>query len=164
MLTKKRCLGAFAPAVRAFCLQFRAALKGTNVGGQTPICNFLQESCGFLRVSARICASQTLCFLGRGENLCKTQRNSAKICVWAWFIPLVLCTLTIEVFCLQWEVGLSNGLSAKTSSKEGPTVRKTVSLFFSWRIFWAASHKGRGVKKEGSSSHWQPQEPQKPRD
>ena len=43
----------------------RAALKGTNLRGQTPIC-------GFLRVPAVFCS-----FL----------RKSAKICVWARFVP-----------------------------------------------------------------------------
>ena len=60
----------------------RAALKGTNLRGQTPICGFLRVSCGFSAVScenqqfsAKICVSQMLCFLGKCEN----QQKSAKI-------------------------------------------------------------------------------------
>ena len=34
---------------------FLAALKGTNLRGQTPICGFLRKSCGFLRKSAVFC-------------------------------------------------------------------------------------------------------------
>ena len=56
-----------------------AALKGTNLRGQTPICGFLRvpaKICGFLQKSAKICVSQMLCFSGKGENL----QKSAKIC------------------------------------------------------------------------------------
>ena len=56
---------------------FRAARKGTNLKGQTPICNFPRVSCENLRFSAKISFSQVLCFPGiiEGEN----QRKSARI-------------------------------------------------------------------------------------
>ena len=59
----------------------RAALKGTNPRGQTPICGFLQVPavfCGFQRKSAAFCEnlrSQMLHFLGKGEK----QQKSAKM-------------------------------------------------------------------------------------
>ena len=63
----------------------RAALKGTNLRGQT---RFSAVFCGFLRKSAVFCEnlrkSQMLRFLRKGEN----QRKSAKICVSARFVPL----------------------------------------------------------------------------
>ena len=58
----------------------RALLKGTNLKGQTPICNLLQVpavfcgSCESLRLSAKSCASQTFGFLGKGETLQKSVR------------------------------------------------------------------------------------------
>ena len=63
----------------------RAALKGTNLRGQTPICGFLRVPavfCGFLRKSAvfcEICVSQMLRFLGRGENLQKSVKISENL-------------------------------------------------------------------------------------
>ena len=64
----------------------RAALKGTNLRGQTPICGFLRipavfcrfsaVSCENQRFSAKSCASQMLCFLGKGENLQESARIS----------------------------------------------------------------------------------------
>ena len=47
---------------------------------------FAVVSCEDLRFSARICVSQMRRFLGKGEN----QRKSAKISVWARFVPLGL--------------------------------------------------------------------------
>ena len=64
-------------------LKARAALKGTNLRGRTPICGFLRVPavfCGFLRKNrrfpAKICVSPMLRFPGKGEN----QRKSARIC------------------------------------------------------------------------------------
>ena len=60
----------------------RAALKGTNLRGQTPICGFLRKSavfCGFLRKSAVFCISQMLCFLRKGENLQESAKISEKL-------------------------------------------------------------------------------------
>ena len=57
----------------------RAALKRTNLRGQTPSCGFLQVLvvfCEDLRFSAKICVSQMLCFLAKRENL----QKSAKFC------------------------------------------------------------------------------------
>ena len=58
----------------------RAALKGTNLRGQTPICGFLRVPavfCGFLRKSAVFLRKSAFpkCFVFK-ENL----RESAKIC------------------------------------------------------------------------------------
>ena len=60
--------------------------KGTNAN-----LRFSAGSCGFLRFpaknqrfTAKICVSQMLCFLGKGENL----QKSAKICVLTRFVPL----------------------------------------------------------------------------
>ena len=67
----------------------RAALKGTNLRGQTPICNFLRVpavfdvSCENQRFSPKICVFQMICFRGEGENL----QKSAKISVWARLVP-----------------------------------------------------------------------------
>ena len=64
----------------------RAALKGTNLRGQTPICNFLRfsaVSCENLRFDAKM-----LCLQGKGKNLQESTETSAKICVWARFVPL----------------------------------------------------------------------------
>ena len=61
----------------------RAALTGTNLRGQTPICNFLRVPevfCGFLRESA---------FLLRKSAFPK-QQKSARISVWARFLALGL--------------------------------------------------------------------------
>ena len=64
---------------------YRAALKGTNLRGQTPICGFLRVPAGFCDFfSAKICVSQKLCFLGKGENL----EKSAKLCERVRFVPL----------------------------------------------------------------------------
>ena len=61
--------------------QITAALKRTNLGGQTPIYADSTVSCGFLRKSAMFCesllfpcASQILCFLGKGKNLQQSAR------------------------------------------------------------------------------------------
>ena len=53
----------------------------TNLRGQTPICGFMRVPAVFcksqsLQFSAKICVSQMLRFLGEGENL----QKSAKIC------------------------------------------------------------------------------------
>ena len=45
------------------------ALKGTHLIGQTPICSFL-------RFPVKICVSQMLCFVGKGEHL-QNQPKSA---------------------------------------------------------------------------------------
>ena len=51
----------------------RAALKGTNLRGRTPICGFLRVPavfCETQRFSAKICISQMLCFL-LFPNICR---------------------------------------------------------------------------------------------
>ena len=68
----------------------RAALKGTNLRGQTPICGFLRVAakiCGFLRKSAVFC--ENLRF--PNALFSRKRRESAKICEnlrWAQFVPL----------------------------------------------------------------------------
>ena len=75
-----------------FTTLFRATLKGTSLRGQTPICGFLRVllfsavAWENSAVSAKICASQMLRSPGKDEN----QRKSAKIRVWAHFVPLGL--------------------------------------------------------------------------
>ena len=61
-----------------FCPCSRAALKGTNLRGQTPICGFLRVSavfCGFLRKSAVFC--ENLRF--PNASFSRKRRESAKI-------------------------------------------------------------------------------------
>ena len=59
--------------------KYRAALKGTNLGGQTPICGFLRVPaafCGFLenlRFPAKICVSHKTKHLGNADSRRKPQ-------------------------------------------------------------------------------------------
>ena len=70
----------------------RAALKGTNLRGQTPICGFLRVPavmCGFLRQSAVFCENlrfPNALFSKKRQEICKNQRKSARISVWARFV------------------------------------------------------------------------------
>ena len=75
---------AFSATVIATTTFIRAALKGTNLKGRTPIC-------GLLRKSAVFCENlrfPNASFSWERARSCKNQRKSAKICVWARFVPL----------------------------------------------------------------------------
>ena len=72
----RRCL--VRVSVRTKALRRRAALKGTNLRGQTPICGFLRVPavfCGFLRKSAVFC--ENLRF--PNALFSRKRRESAKI-------------------------------------------------------------------------------------
>ena len=62
---------------------FSAALKGTNLRGQTPICGFLQVPARFLRFPAKkmwcpakICVSQMVCFQGKPKGPFRTKNTT----------------------------------------------------------------------------------------
>ena len=95
----RRCINFLAEICRKFLqaekgryknrAQPQGALKGSNTRGQTPICGFLRAPAkisGFLQNSAF-----PKCFVFKEKaRLCRTQQKSAKICVWARFVPLGL--------------------------------------------------------------------------
>ena len=100
--------------VRFGKIWFRAALKGTNLRGQTPIC-------GFLRFPPKICrflVSQMLRFPGKGKN----QRKCARICenlrlgsvCPLRFVPLSAPWLIMGAHELE-----KTGLNPKSSKKVG---------------------------------------------
>ena len=68
--------------------KLRAVLKGTNLRGQTPICNFLRVPavfCEHLRFSVKIRVSQCFVF----QEKARISKN-LQVCVWARFVPLGL--------------------------------------------------------------------------
>ena len=71
----------------------RAALKGTNLRGQTPICGFLRVPavfCGFLRKSAVFCENlrfRNASFAGKRQESAKISENLRKSAFWLGLSP-----------------------------------------------------------------------------